>query len=195
MPQPSRLCPRALDRRSLCKFGLASFWLITLGDVDCWAQGDAGAAPPQEGDLLVRAGDASAKPLTLTDIPFDAKFVSAWPMEPMNNVVRSGSRLNEVLLIRLDPLALPEATRRSSADGVLAYSALCTHSGCDLSTWLPSEGVFSCDCHGSEFDARTAGRVTVGPARRALPLLDLKVNGEILVVARPFAAPIRFDEG
>jgi Rieske Fe-S protein len=54
--------------------------------------------------------------------------------------------------------------------------------------------VLSCDCHGSEFDVRAGGKVTVGPATRLLPPLPLKLSGDVLVVAKPFANKIRFDE-
>jgi Rieske Fe-S protein len=150
--------------------------------------------PPQPDDLLVKVGDAASKPLTAADVTPGAKFVSAWPMDPASKIVRSASRLNEVLLVRLDPKALAADSVSNAAGGVLAYSALCTHAGCDVSTWVPDEGILSCDCHGSEFDARSGGNVTVGPASRALPPLALKLAGDVLVVLRPFANVIRFDE-
>jgi rieske iron-sulfur protein len=149
---------------------------------------------PQEGDLLVKLDDSALKPLTVGDIPRDQRYVSAWPMAPADRVVRSVSRLNEVLLVRLDPQRLGGESLSNAADGVLAYSALCTHSGCNVSTWIPEEGILSCDCHGSEFDARVGGKVTVGPASRLLPPLPLTLSGDVLVVARPFATAIRFDE-
>ena len=34
----------------------------------------------------------------------------AWPMDPVGNVVRNGSRLNKVLLVRLDPAVLDAQT-------------------------------------------------------------------------------------
>jgi rieske iron-sulfur protein len=149
--------------------------------------------PPQEDDVLVKVGDPALKPLTVADVPRDAQYVSAWPMSPAGKVVRSASRLNEVLLVRLDPKTLG-ASLPNAADGILAYSALCTHAGCNVSTWIPEEGVLSCDCHGSEFDVRAGGQVIVGPASRLLPPLPLKLSGDILVVGKPFAAAIRFDE-
>lgn len=115
-------------------------------------------------------------------------------MDPSTKTVRNGNRLNQVVLVRMDPSTLSTDSQANAALGVVAFSALCTHAGCDVSTWVPEEGVLSCDCHGSEFDVRAAGKVTVGPAVRALPPLPLKADGENLVVAKPFGTTIRFDE-
>lgn len=150
--------------------------------------------PPQEGDFLVKTSDSAATPLTAADIPIGANFVSAWAMEPTNRVVRSGRRLHELLLVKLDASQLAGESQSYAANGVMAFSAMCTHSGCDVSAWVPREGILSCDCHGSEFDAKDAGKVIVGPASRALPALALKLNGETLVVAKSFPGPIKFDE-
>ena len=150
--------------------------------------------PPQEDDLLVRPGDPALTPLTVGDIRSDATYVSAWPMAPANRIVRRATRLNEVLLIRLDPKSVGGADLSKGVDRVLAFSALCTHAGCNVSTWIPDEGVLACDCHSSEFDVRASGKVIGGPASRPLPPLPLKLNGDVLVVAKPFATAIRFDE-
>lgn len=163
--------------------------------VNVFGQDDPASMPPQEGDVLVRVGDATVKPLTVADIQREAKQVTAWSMAPTTKLVRSANRLHELLLVRVDPTVLAGDALASAADGVLAYSALCTHTGCDVSTWIPDEGILSCDCHGSEFNAREAGKVIVGPAIRALPPLPLRLNGDVLVVAKAFASAIRFDEG
>lgn len=167
---------------------------VAFGPADAWSQANPASMPPQEGDVLVRRGDQAAKPLTVADIPSGAAFLSAWAMEPTGKVVRSGSRLHEVLLVKLQPSELTAESQANAVNGVLAFSALCTHSGCDVSTWAPEKGILTCDCHGSEFDAKGAGKVLVGPAARALPPLALTLAGDMLVVARPFAGPIRFDE-
>src|SRR5215831_960637 len=54
---------------------------------------------PKEGDYLV-AIDAT-DPLFPKDVA--GSPVIAWPMEPAAKLVRNGSRLNKVLLVRLDP--------------------------------------------------------------------------------------------
>jgi Rieske Fe-S protein len=193
MPDCAKNC-RRIHRRSVFTIALGGLCWAAMRPVHALAQADPASMPPQENDVLVKAGDGAATPLTVADIPRDAHYLSAWPMAPSSKVVRRGNRLNEVLLVRLDPTVLAGESLTNAADGVLAYSALCTHAGCDVSTWVPHEGILACDCHGSEFDARAAGKVSVGPASRALPSLPLKLIGELLVVAKPFATEIRFDE-
>ena len=116
-------------------------------------------------------------------------------MATADGVVRSGSRLNRVVLVRLDPATLGERTRALAADGVVAYSAVCTHTGCEVGAFLVEEQTLYCDCHQSKFDPRDQGRVTDGPAPRNLPALPLRIVDGQLVVAGPFTARPGFEQG
>jgi Rieske Fe-S protein len=187
--EPSNL----VDRRLLLKLGLG-ICAGVFSPAVLRAQDEPASMPPQTGDVLVKDGDAAAKPLTIDDITPGAPFISAWPMEPAAKVVRSANRLNQLLLIKVDPRALGGDTLGNAAEGVLAYSALCTHAGCNVNDWIPEKFILSCDCHASEFDARSAGKVIDGPASRALPALALKSESGLLVVASGFPVAIRFDE-
>lgn len=62
---------------------------------------------------------------------------------------------------------------------LFALSSLCTHKHCKLDA--EPNRTFYCPCHGSTFNAN--GRVTEGPARRDLPVLELSTddNGNLLV--------------
>ena len=68
----------------------------------------------------------------------------AWPLDPTDNTVRDGSRLNKVLLLRLDAESLDTVTRDRAAEGVVAYSAICTHAGCDVIDWYPESQRLDC---------------------------------------------------
>jgi rieske iron-sulfur protein len=116
-------------------------------------------------------------------------------MDPVDRTVRSGSRLNQVILVRLDPDTLSAETRARSADGVVAYTSICTHTGCDVDDWQPAERLLACQCHFSAFDPRDGAKVVDGPAPRPLPALPLKIVDGMLVVAQPFTAPIGFEKG
>jgi Rieske Fe-S protein len=67
------------------------------------------------------------------------------------------------------------------AQGVYkAFSAICTHKGCAVST--PKDNVIRCACHGSEF-AADSGKATKGPAIAGLAAFQVKVEGDGIVVA------------
>src|SRR3954454_5179080 len=76
---------------------------------------------PKEGDFLISIHSESSVPLQPKDIPSGGPPVGACPMG--GNLVRKGSRLNKVLLLRLDPATLVGVTQQRAADGVVAYSA------------------------------------------------------------------------
>ena len=116
------------------------------------SQADPASVRPQEGDVLVKIGDSRKTPLTPDDIPLGSTQTLAWAMDPMDHTVRSGSRLNSVLLLRLDRETLAPETQSRAADGVIAYTAICTHSGCEVEEWLPAEQLLVCPCHASRFD-------------------------------------------
>jgi rieske iron-sulfur protein len=137
--------------------------------------------PPAVGDLFVRVDDPSLIPLTPDDLPFDGRGVMVWPIGPAADAPKSGN-LNKILLARVNPDKLADATRAGTADGIIAFSAICTHSGCEVDESLGGNETLYCSCHGSTFDARSGGLVISGPAPRRLPQLPL-------VVAGPFNSP------
>ena len=171
--------------------GLALAWMTPIGT----AAQDPRAARPAAGDLLVRIGDATATPLTAADVSAGPTPTLAWPMAAADRVVRDGSRLNRVVLVRLDPAALGERTRAQAAEGIVAYSAVCTHTGCEVGAFLADEQALYCDCHESKFDPREQARVIDGPAPRSLPALPLRVAEGRLEVAGPFTARPGFEQG
>jgi rieske iron-sulfur protein len=139
---------------------------------------------PQEGDYLVAIDAANPDGLSPRDIA--APQVIAWPMEPATRLVRNGSRLNKVLLVRLDPATLVGATRQRAADGVVAYSAICPHAGCEVSGWIDEEKILECPCHNSRYNPREGAAIIEGPTTRGLAALPLKIVDDKLVVAKPF---------
>jgi Rieske Fe-S protein len=150
---------------------------------------------PQPGDVLVKLGAAAdPKPLAPGDLPLGGPQVLAWPMDPASKTVRDGSRLNKVLLLRLAPDGFDAATRARSADGIVAYSAICPHAGCDVSQWLAQAQRLECPCHFSQYDPKAGGKVVGGPTPRPLPALPLKSADGRLVVAKPFTSRVGFQQ-
>jgi Rieske Fe-S protein len=182
-------------RRAFLKMGIGLGLGLRVPSILAEGQDDRASLRPQEGDLLVKSGDSSATPLTPDDIPLGAMPTMAWAMDPSDRTLRSGSRLNQLLLLRLDPETLVPETRSRAAKGVVAYTAICTHSGCDIDNWLADEQLLSCSCHESRFDPKDGARVIDGPAPRMLPALPLKVVDGKLVVAQPFTSKVGFETG
>lgn len=143
---------------------------------------------PRAGDWLVLADNESKTALRSEDLRVGEKQVIAYAFDPSSKTLRDSSRLNRIVLVKLDTSAMDDATRPLAAEGVLAYSAFCTHQGCDVSSWLVKEQVLLCFCHFSKFAPLQGGVVLEGPAPRALPALPLKVDGGRLVVAAGFTS-------
>jgi rieske iron-sulfur protein len=138
---------------------------------------------PKEGDHLVGVDAANPDGLSPSDI---AGPTIAWPMDPTARLVRNGSRLNKVLLVRLDPATLVGPTRERAADGVVAFSAICPHAGCEVSGWIDDQKILECPCHNSKYNPRDGAAIVDGPTTRGLAALPLKTVDDKLVVAKPF---------
>jgi Rieske Fe-S protein len=159
------------------------------------AQDNPAAMRPQTDDLLVKVGDVSNAPLAAPDIPADSRQTFAWAMDPADKTLRNASRLNRVLLLRFDPEKLTPETKERAVDGVVAYSAICPHAGCEITEWIQAEETIYCPCHASKFEPRDAGKVLEGPAPKPLPALALKLSDGKLAVAKPFTSRITFEQG
>lgn len=142
---------------------------------------------PQPGDQIVfRFGDKTGNPVTPDDVPGGAELLQVISKDPESGVVRDGSRLNGINLVRVDESKVSEETKPFVSGGVIAYSSVCTHQGCDLTQWIPEKTTFRCFCHYSEFDATQLGEPNHGPAKRRLAVLPLSLNqkNEFIVAAR-----------
>jgi rieske iron-sulfur protein len=178
--------------------------LTALATGACLAAGKSAAAEedqpgsderPQKGDLLVLSeGEHAGEVVKPGDLKLGGPPVHAWPKDPKTSVIRKGSRLNEILLIKLVPGEMDDETRSRSADGIVAYSVICTHAGCPVSGWLKAEtgekDVLKCFCHNSEFDPREGAQVVFGPAPRRLAALPLAIEDGSLTVAARFVGKV-----
>ncbi|WGF88073.1 ubiquinol-cytochrome c reductase iron-sulfur subunit [Marinivivus vitaminiproducens] len=156
------------------------------------AEEEISNAAPQPGDFLTYQTKAKRGPrLKPADLKKSAKQLLALPVDSASGVVRDGSRFNQIMLTQLDPQELDETTRARAAEGVVAYSAMCTHDACPVSSWDGKAQHYVCPCHQSRFDPKAGGNLVSGPAYRPLPALPLKLadSGE-LVVAEPFTARV-----
>ena len=150
---------------------------------------------PQKADMLVFSeGDRAGEIIKPEDLKAGGPPVRAWPKDPKTSVIRKGSRLNEILVVKLDSAELDDDTRARSAAGVVAYSAICVHTGCPITAWVKAAGgdkdVFKCVCHNSEYDPRQSAQVVFGPAPRRLAALPLAAEDGVLTVVATFIGKV-----
>jgi rieske iron-sulfur protein len=169
---------------------IASVLGVTLASDGTTALAEPAGERPKENDLLVSTERETTDLLAPADIPIGGPPVMAWPMDPAGNIVRKGSRLNKILLVRLDPATLVGVTKERAAEGVVAYSAICPHAGCEVSVWVAEQKILECSCHYSHYNPREAAAVIDGPTSRALAALPLKIVDGKLAVAKPFTGRV-----
>jgi rieske iron-sulfur protein len=181
----------AQGRRAVLKGALGvGLGLPLIGTAHAAAE-DPKKARPQAGDQFVFfSGDRKGEVITIEDLPLGGPQTLAYPRDPQTETVRNGSRLNQVVLIRLVEGELSEETRVNAVDGVVAYSAACTHQACPVSMWKADTFTLYCSCHGSQFDPRDNAQVVGGPAPRRLAILPLTVEQGVLVAAGPFSGSV-----
>ena len=147
---------------------------VSLGPV--FRVGGYLATPWRRGKRLV---DENGRPLRASDITRGA-FYTAFA-EGADQEEQSAS----LVLVRLpeSELRLPPALRGYDANGIVAYSKICTHAGCAISMYRSPlfqldepQPALVCPCHYSTFDPATGGTVLFGPAGRALPMLPLEID-------------------
>ncbi|SDF00084.1 Rieske Fe-S protein [Bradyrhizobium brasilense] len=183
-------CPKP-SRRSLLLTTLATGALLSVGRFAAAQEDQPGSSDrPKKGCDLLVISEGERAVIAPDDVKLGEPALHAWPKDPKTSVVRNGSRLNEILLVRLNPGEMDEETRSRSADGIAAYSAICTHAGCSVTGWLKSEtgneDVLKCFCHNSEFNPREGAQVVFGPAPRRLPALPLAIADGSLTIAATF---------
>jgi rieske iron-sulfur protein len=184
-------------RRSLLQAGIAA---ASVGLLPRAGRADDDEDPkrrmrPQIGDGFVRfEGDQEGTVITAEDLKLDADPIIAWAMDPATTLSRDASRLNQVLLLRLDPSTLGPETEEHAAEGIVAYSAICTHAQCTVAGWMPDSRVLHCPCHQSEYDPRHNAKVVGGPAPRPLAALPLKIVSGKPTVAGGFIGRIGMDQ-
>jgi rieske iron-sulfur protein len=153
-------------------------------------QPDETAKRPQPGDHLVfLSGPKKDQPARVEDLELGGEQLQTYPADP-KGLVRDGTPLNLVLLARVGDDGLDEQTRKLAAEGVVAYSAICTHQACPVIQWSTEKKAMVCSCHGSTYDPKNSAKVIFGPAPLPLAGLPLKSENGVLIVAGGFNGPI-----
>lgn len=155
--------------------GAAAFPAASLGP----SVGDhIHATPWRAGRRLVKT---DGRPLLAEEVD-EGMFLNAFPDGASRSELGS-----PLIVVRLPPDELDAQGPRAAAaaDGILAFSKICTHAGCAVSIYRhplfdPEEPrpALVCPCHYSTFDVGRAGEVVFGPASRPLPILPLRINAD-----------------
>lgn len=147
--------------------------------------------PLKPGDILVYAqGGGEPTPIRPEELKPGDPFVLAYPMDPKTKVVKSGEAKNTVLVVRYNPEELAPEVAQNGVEGIVAYSAVCTHLGCIVSQWVADKKAALCPCHGGIYDLARGARVIAGPPPRPVPQLPLKVEEGVLVAAGEFLGEV-----
>lgn len=181
-----RLNTRCYKRRTILGLALAP---LLAGSARAAEEGEAAKPPAADDRFVFLTGPKKGQVVRAEDLTLGGPQVQAFPMAP-DGTVRSDTRLNLVILARFDPAVLSDETRARAADGVVAYSAVCTHQGCPVNMWSKEQNAFVCSCHASIFDPRNAAEVIGGPAPRPLAALGLKLKDGVVTVASTFSGRV-----
>lgn len=145
-----------LDRRQVLGVAAAAAGALTLAG--CGSGGSSGS------DQSGGAGEASAQASSLDASP--GSMLVGTAEVPVGSAVLASSGKDPVLVSQ------PEAGTFK------AFSAVCTHQGCPLTS---VEGTTAtCTCHGSKFNVDT-GAVEQGPATQPLAEIAVAVEGANVV--------------
>jgi rieske iron-sulfur protein len=182
-------------RRRLLQVGAAATIALLPGGTRAQDDDPRRMMRPQIGDWLVRLeDDQETTPIASADVMIGDQPILAWAMDPATKLPRDGSRLNQILLLRLDPSTMGEVTKTCAADGLVAYSAICTHQQCSVVGWIEDKQLLHCPCHQSEYDPRQDARVVAGPAPRPLAALPLRTTDGKPQVAGTFVGRVGMDK-
>lgn len=126
------------------------------------------------------------EPVRPEDISLDS-VVTVWPEGHV------GEPDSPTLLVRVESSEMfrGRARKQWTVEGIVAYSKLCTHTGCPVGLYQAQQRLLLCPCHQSTFDVLEGATPVFGPATRPLPQLPIGLNrdGEI-VSTGDFPEPI-----
>ena len=181
----------SVSRRTLIKMGIVTGIAVPMPALSQ----PPNRMRPQLGDFIIfDEGPNLGEVVRPEMLELNQQPVSALAKDPETDTLRDGSRLNRVMITRIDPNKLTERYRDNTADGIIAYSAICTHTGCDVINWDRAQLRMACPCHESQFDIYDGGTVVAGPAPRPLAMLPLEIVDGTVIVAALFRGRVGFTQ-
>ncbi|CAN5586920.1 Rieske 2Fe-2S domain-containing protein [soil metagenome] len=150
-----------------------------------------GSAPGRS--LLHTRWEQGARMVTLDEVPLRADSLqvgSVLTVFPEGHIDAADS---QTLLIRLESDEYDPLPGREDWGpmGFVAFSKVCTHAGCPVGLYQPTNHQLLCPCHQSVFDVLDGAAPTAGPATRRLPQLPLAIDDEGYLIAQgDFPEPV-----
>ena len=175
------------ERRDVLKCGLMLVGATALGTVSgslpAFAAGGAGEQPQPPGapkphdQFVYNDGPNKGQYVKTADIVLEAPPISVQAKNPETGELRESEK-SKVLLYRVKPDTIPVEWRGDSADGILAYSALCTYDGnvIEPKDWDAANKQFVCSDCKSKYDPVKGAAVVSGPSKRELPQVPIADN-------------------
>ncbi|MBA3956124.1 MAG: Rieske 2Fe-2S domain-containing protein [Acidimicrobiia bacterium] len=148
--------------------------------------GEGLKSTPFAGPDPVRLVDAEGAPIRPAELA-RSSLLTAWPEG------HAGDAASPTLLLQIDIDEFnPVAGREDWVVGdIVAYSKLCTHTGCPVGLYQTDLDLLLCPCHQSTFDVLNGAKPVFGPAARPLPQLPLAVDDDgFLVATGDFSGPV-----
>lgn len=151
--------------------------LVTVGgSLPAFAAGGAGDYPqppgsPKTHDTFVyNDGPKKGEDVKIADLVLNAPLISVQAKDSVTGKVRE-SEHSTVLLYYVKPDTIPVDWRGDSANGILAYSAICTYDATLLepNNWDATNKLFVCPTCQSKYDPLKGAAVVAGPSKRELP--------------------------
>jgi ubiquinol-cytochrome c reductase iron-sulfur subunit len=183
---------QTLARRGLlAKLGLGALGALGLAAVfpirSLGPRPGAGlATTPFGGAGRLRLVDGEGHPIRPGDLARN-QLLTAWPEGHV------GAADAPTLLLQFDPGEFVPLPGREgwTVENVVAYSKLCTHTGCPVGLYQTELDLLLCPCHQSTFDVLHGAEPVFGPAARPLPQLPLDVDDQgFLIATADFSAPV-----
>jgi rieske iron-sulfur protein len=167
------------ERRDLLKSTLMLVGATALGTVGgslpAFAAGGAGDQPQPPGSpkphdhFVYNDGPKKGQEVKTADIVLNAPPISVQAKDPAGAVRESEH--STVLLYRVKAETIPIDWRGDSADGILAYSAVCTSCAnvIEPKDWDATNKLFVCPTCQTKYDPLKGAAPVAGPGKRELP--------------------------
>jgi thiosulfate dehydrogenase [quinone] large subunit len=187
-PPARRIDQQEIDRRTFVTKGVAAgavaAFALVCGGVAAAFGRVGGSRSGGAAQSLGGSTPSSPSPTTTSSTPASSTGSTTTPVRPPGTKVGPAHDVpvGGAASFQDPSSGDPSLVIQPQAGTFLAFDAVCPHAGCTVQ-YDPTNKVFICPCHGSEFNGHT-GSVEVGPAQQGLTRLRIAEgsDGQLYVV-------------